>query len=283
MPDLFTTLHTRTRDEADHTEPQLVPVESQQPKRPVFAIKGPEDVLEALKSKPDNETLSRALRWLNRTVTHSVDFNVKKPGPKAAEIIFTLVNDIVPDYWETLSTESGKDKSILVQCLRSVAGIGAITSRLRFLLTLLKESQKPAQVTFVSKTQPIQILLNVLEEVLASEEVITIIWRDIEDYNLPSSQKLLQWKEFISLVASGKMLSIASEANLAMGDLSSSIKGILWMGDGSQYASWLGRCIQHTLKTLKDGDVEGSRALSQLLSKGITLGYTGSRSNDHYL
>ena len=283
MPDLLTTLHTRTRHEAEHSEAQLVPVVSQQPKRPVFAIKSPEDVLEALKAKPDYATLSRALRWLNRSLTHDDEFNIRNPGPKATQIIFTLVNDIVPDYWETLRSDAGHEKGLLVQCLRTVAGIGAITSRLRFLLTSLKDTPKPASDTFVSKAQPVEILLGFLETVLASEEIITVVWRDIEYCNLPSYQKSLQWKEFSSLVASGKLLSIASEASLAVGDLSSSIKNSCWISDGSQYVAWLGRCIQHTSKALTDGDVEGQRALSQLLSKGLTLGYTGLHSDGHQI
>lgn len=283
MPDLLTTLYTRTRDEAEHTEGQLVPVVSQQPKRPVFVIKSPEDVLEALRAKPDDATLSRALRWLNRTITHHDEFNIKNPGPKATQIIFTLVNDIVPDYWETLRSNAGHERDLLVRCLRTVAGIGAITSRLRLLLTSLKDIQKPAAITFVSRTQPVEILLSLLETVLASEEIITTIWRGIEDCNLPSFQKSLQWKEFSSLVASGKVLSIASEASLSVGDSSSSIKDACWISDGSQYIAWLGACFQHTLKVLTDGDVEGQRALSQLLSKGLTLGYTGPHNDGHQI
>lgn len=275
MPDLLTSLHTSPRVEVDRAEAQLLPVESLQTKRPVFSINSPEDALEALRSKPDHATLSRALRWLNRTVPHNDEFDIKKPGPKAAQIIFTLINDIVPDYWETLSVESGQEKNLLAQCLSSIAGVGAITSRLRLLLDLLKDSQKPAQVPVVSKTQPVEILLSVLETVLAKEDFITAIWHDIEGFNLPSSQKFLQWKEFASLVASGKVLSVASEANLTLSDLSPSIRAGSWVGDGSQYAAWLGRCMQHVVKAEKDDDVEGQKALSQLLSKGLTLGYTG--------
>ena len=275
MADLLTALQTRTRVQVDRAEDQLVPVQTQITKNPFLAIESPEDALQALKSKPDHIALSRALRWLNRTASHDDEFNIKKPGPKAAQIIFTLVSDIVPDYWEILSDESGQEKSSLVQCLRSVAGIGAITSRLRLHLTLLKDSQKPAQVIVVSKTQPVEILLNVLEAVLAKEDFIAAIWHDIEGCNLSSSQKSLQWKEFSSLVASGKVLSIASEMNIALGDLSSSIKEWSWVGDGRQYAAWLGRCMQYAIEGVKDGDSEGQKALSQFLSKGLALGYTG--------
>ena len=275
MPDLLTTLRTRPTDEASHAEAQLVPVESHQPKELMFAINSPEDVLEALRSKPDYATLSRSLRWLNRTVANNDEFNVRKPSPKAAQIVFTLINDIVPDHWETLRGDGSLEKTLLIQCLSSVGGIGAITSRLRLLLALLKEGQKPAQVPVVSKTQLVEILLSILEDVLAKKGFITTIWRGIEDGSIKSSQKSLQWKEFSSLVASGKVLSIASEANLALGNLSESIKDSSWVGDGNQYASWLGMCMQYTLKVMDDDNVDGLRALSQLLSKGLSLGYTG--------
>ena len=282
MPDLLTPLHTRTRTETDHSEDQLVPVEAQKPEKAVFAIRNPEDVLEALRAKPDQATLSRALRWLNRKAEQVDDFNIKKPGPRAAQIIFTLVTDIVPDYWEVLRGQGGHDTRLLVQCLSTVAGIGAITSRLRLLLTLLKESQKPAEVTVFSKTQPVEVLLSVLETILAKEGFLTTIWHDIEGCNLPSSHKSLQWKEFVSLIASGKVLSIASEASLTLGDLSSNIKDWSWVGDGSQYAKWLGRSMQHAVKAVKDDDVECQKALSQLLSKGFTLGYTGEPNSCRY-
>ena len=283
MADLLTALQTRTRSEVDRAEDQFFPLETQKSEVPVLAIKSPEDALQALKSKPDYATLSRALRRLNRTVHHNEEFNIKKPGPKATQIIFTLINEIVPDYWETLSGEGGQERSLLVRCLSSVAGIGAITSRLRLLLTLLKDTQKPAQVTVVSKTQPVETLLNVLETVLAKEDCIAAIWHDIDGCSLTSSQKSLQWKEFGSLVASGKVLSIASEANITLRDLSLSIKEWSWVGDGRQYAAWLGRCMQHAMKAVKNDDVEGQKALSQLLSRVLTLGYTGQRDRSDYI
>ena len=275
MPEILTLLHTRIRTEAEHTEDQLVPVETPKPEQPVFAINRPENALEALRTKPDHATLGRTLRWLNRTVDQADDFNIKKPGPKSAQIIFTLVNDIVPDYWEILSGEGAKKTNPLIQCLSSVAGIGAIISRLRLLLDRLRDVRKPVQVTNASETHPVEILLCALETIMANEGFLTAIKHDIESYNLPLSQKSLQWKEFVSLMASGKVLSVASEASLTLGELNPGIKAGSWVGDGSQYATWLGRCMQNAVKTVKDDDVEGQKALSQLLSKGLTLGYTG--------
>ena len=275
MSDLLTPLQTRSRLEVNRAQDQLVPIEAQQTKTPVFAIKSPEDALDALKSKPDYATLTRALRWLNLTATKADGFNIKKPGPKAAQIIFTLVNDIVPDYWDALSSDNGEEKTLLIQCISSVTGVGALTSRLRFSLGLLKDIPKPTQVNSTSRTQSVESVLMVLETVLEREDFITTVWHDISDLDLHLSQKSMQWKEFVSLVASGKVLSVASEANRTLSDMNANIRAGSWVGIGSQYAAWLGRCIQHTIKAVKDDDVEGQKALSQLLSKGLCLGYTG--------
>ena len=278
MPDLLIPLQTRSKSEMECADDHLVSVETQQAKNPVFAVKSPEDALEALKSKPDHATLVSTLRWLQTTGPRLDDFNIKKPSPKAALIIFALINDIVPDYWQILSSDDSQEKKLLVQCLSSIAGIGAMTSRLRLLLTSLRDCQKPAQYTAISKSQPVETLLDLLETVLTEPNLITGIWNDIDDCDLLSSQKSLQWKEFTSLVASGKLLSVVGEVNLLLGDLNPGLKAGSWVGDGSQYAAWLGRCMQGAAKALKKDDIEGQKALSQLLSKGLTLGYTGWRS-----
>ena len=280
MPDLLIPLQTKSRSGMDNADDHLVRVETQQGKNLVFAVKSPEDALGALRSKPDHATLASTLRWLKMTGPRLDDFNIKKPSPKAAQIIFALINDIVPDYWHILSSENSQEKIVLVQCLSSIAGIGAMTSRLRLLLTLLRDCQKPAQFTAISKSQPVEILLDLLETVLTEQNFVTGIWNDIEACDLSSSQKSLQWKEFSSLVASGKLLSVVSEVNLTLGDLSPGIKAGSWVGDGSQYAAWLGRCMRSATRALKKDDIEGQKALSQLLSKGLTLGYTGWRSFD---
>ena len=281
MPEFLASLQTRSSIQVDRAEDQLVPVETHQTKNQVFTITSPEDALEALKSNPDFATLTRALRWLRWTAPKVGDFDVKKPGPKAAQVIFTLVSDIIPNYWETLSGEDGEVKNLLIQCLSSVAGVGALTSRLHFLLSLMKDVTKPAQVTSTSKAQALETVIDFFETLLAKRDFVTTIWHGIKGCNLHESQQSLQWKEFVSLVASGKVLSIASEASLTLTDYSPRIKAGSWVGDGNQYASWLGRCVEHTIEAVKDDDVEGHKALSQLLSKALTLGYTGQH-NDCY-
>ena len=281
MGDLLTPLHTKAISKSDQAENQLRPISRTQAKheKQSLSLDSPEDVFEALRLRPDPPTLSRALRWLESAAAQDDGFNIKKPGPKAAQIIFVLVNEIVPDYWYVPSErgESGraKEKPPLKQCLSSVAGVGAIASRLKLLVGSLKESRNRAAVSSVNRTQPVETILDVTENVLAKDDFITTVWSDVCSFNLQSTQRFLQWRELVSLLASGKLLSIASEASHTLNDLSASVKAGSWVGDGSQYAAWLGRNFQHMVRILEGNDMEGRKAVSQMFSKALTLGYTG--------
>lgn len=281
MLDLLTPLQTRKKLGTELAADQLVPVsiERQEPENHSFALNSPEDVLQALKSKPDLRTLGRALRWLNSNFGDADDFNVKKPSPKAAQLVFALVNDVVPDYWEILHPKatSGRPKEArqLLQCLSSVAGIGVILSRLRQLLDVLKDPRGRSEVDVIGRTQPLELVISLVEELFAGDSFIIRVWTDINAFISQPSHKQLQWREFVSLMAAGKVLSILSEANAVLRDLSSSIRASSWVDDGNQYALWLGRNIQYMTKALSADDVEGFEALSQFLSKAFNLGYTG--------
>jgi telomere length regulation protein len=68
----------------------------------------PQTKLKALCSKPDYETLSKALRYLDPDAS---DFKIKLPGPKAAQLVNALVANIIPDYWSVLGGGSTPSKS----------------------------------------------------------------------------------------------------------------------------------------------------------------------------
>jgi len=280
MESLLTPIRTRNQSALGHEVELLTSnTKPRGTKQQNFSLTSVEDVLELLKSKPDRHSLGKALGWLSSSADRQEEFNLKKPGPKATQIIYVLVNDIIPDYWTTLSGDASrsppKEKRLLLQCLRSVAGIGAIASRLRLLIGLLKESQGHAKVDNTNKAQPLEELLDLIENVLDGDGFISLIWNDINACISQSSQKSLQWKELLSVFASGKVLSLTSEATIILNNLNSSVKAGSWVGDGNQYATWLGRNIQHMLKALLEDDVESKNAISQLLKKAFTLGYTG--------
>ena len=243
-----------------------------------FSLNSPEAALEALKSKPDLKELRKVLRWLNSTADGRHDFNIKKPGPKVAQIVYVLVNDIVPDYWATLSggnLDQPKERGLLIRCLSGVTGIGAIISRLHLLFGKLREHQGQAEVLGIRKSQFIEDLLAILEAILDSDGFVASTWNDVNSCISQSSQIFLQWKEFVNLVASGRVLSTASEASFALNELSQSVTASSWVGDGQHYAAWLGKNVQHMINSLPEDAVEGHNALSQILKKALSLGYTG--------
>ena len=236
------------------------------------AVSDPISALEVLKSRPDIEDLTKTLHWLYAGSKRKNDFNITKPSPRATQIIFVLVNEILPNFWELLSAEGpnrySKTRVSLIQCLKCVAGVGAIVSRLRSVLLQSKGSQsKP------NDRHPVDDLLHVIESVLEGEATIASIWWSIHENEDSSTQKSLQWKELISIVTSGRLLSVCSEAcQLSDGGLERP-PACSWIGDGSRYSAWLGRNIA-SVNTMQNG-VESHKAFAQLLGKALSLGYTG--------
>ena len=285
MESLLTPIQTRNKWDLNNDGAHLLPVTTKrdQSEKTKVSLNDPEGALDILRSKPDHQELNRVLRWLKSTVDHREGFNIKVPGPKASEIIYVLISDIIPIYWVTKDdstiSDQSREKNLLVYCLSSVAGLGAIVSRLRLLLSQLKDPRGQSDVLGTGKTQPVALLLDVLEALLENNGFVTSIWNDINACILQSSHKSLQWKEFISLVGSGKVLSTASEATATLNNLESSVSAGSWVGDGQQYAAWLGSNVQHMLGALIAGDLETLKMLSQLLRKALTLGYIGQLHN----
>ena len=235
-------------------------------------IESPQDALESLRLQPDLDRLIETLRWLSAGIQKKHRFDITEPSPKAARIIFVLINEIVPHVWPILSTESSgihvKVRKFLIQCLRSVAGIGAVTSQIR---TCLSSSSKPQGNA--KDANLIRDLLQVIERILEGEATLTSLWLSLHDEELSASRKSLQWKELISLVASGRLLSICSEASKYLRDGVQGSAAANWVADGAQYAAWLGRNIASTIKP--QDDFESKKDFAQLLSKALSLGYTG--------
>ena len=278
MEQLLTPIQTKSAIESktDISVANAKPLRTEEKETAVDSL---EAVLEALTSKPDTKLLVKVLQWLSPDNHASSDFNIREPSPKAAQITFALVDHIVPDYWQIWSAEGAPNfsnqKHLLISCLRSVAGIGAIVSRLRLLTNQLKNSRVPADIQVAGKSQPLFELLDVLGNVIDGDKCIETIWKSIKACTRQSTQRFLQWKELLSLVASGKLLAAASEASLTISDDSLSTGRGTWVADGTLYASWLGNNIRHMIGKVPPVDVEGQKSMSQFLSKALNLGYKG--------
>lgn len=281
MEALLSPLKTTVISDNHHTEPHLIPVDAEQRNKSVqnLVLQSPEDALEVLKSKPDSNSLTRVLRWLDPSAVDIEHINIKIPGPKAAQIIFVLVAEIVPDYWRFLTGKTTsiqfKQKKLLLRCLRTISGIGAITARLRFFLDLEDDPQRKGQPSVISRSQGLEELLGVLESLLNGNEFVSSIWIDINSLVSNPSQRALLWKEFITTLAGGRLLSLAAEAFHVVNKSTPDPSEGSWLGNGSHYCSWLGENVAHMLMSFKEKRVEDWKMLALLYSRALKLGYTG--------
>ena len=218
-----------------------------------------------------------ALRWLRSRNNNDTDFNVRIPSPKAAQIVFVLIHDVIPHYWGVI--EHSRDRSHvkvkinLIRCLRNVAGIAAIAGRLQVLLKELPHQIKARQSGHIEQ---ITNLLHVLDCVLRGDEFFLNIWRDLNQSCADRSKRNLLWKELVSLLASGKILSLSGEADHVANEASSSIKENVWLADGRDYAIWLGRnCSCMITSSVEEVD-ETIEYLAQIFGRALKIGYPGS-------
>lgn len=276
MEGLLTPVKTTIFDTIS-AEPHLAVVEFKspngQPKNGTF--QSPEDILNALKSKPDSELLTKVLRWLEPGAVKPDKINTKIPSPKAAQIIFLLVSEIIPDYWVTWQGADNpvllNQKKLLLRCLSSVSGLGAVAARLRVFIDLTEDARSEAKVTQGSKSKALEELLDVLESLLQGKKFISRIWTDISSLVSIPSQRRLLWRDFITTIAGGRVLSLAAEADHIVNQSSPDTRKRCWLGDGSQYSSWLGQNLAYSLI----GQVQNLEALAQLFSRALKLGHTG--------
>jgi len=236
------------------------------------------DVLAVVQSKPGAEELANCLQWLSDADQKSKGFSIKCPGPLAAQIIFCLVHDILPHYWHSLSTSqsSKRQKKQLTNILRSAAGLGALISRLRTLNNLQNDSgnaSKDAGETN-ARLQLLSETLKITEEVLKGDGTMWSLWQDIEQQISKPLQRSLTWNEIVSMLAAGRLLSTAAEADATVRTKSKTVVESAWIADGSEYSAWLGRNIVKMGSRLQATDKGAFKARSDMFSKALRLGHS---------
>jgi len=273
MEDLLTPSRSRPILElGDQLTPSVPPIQAE-PQQNII-LKDHDDVLKILQLQPDAENLTKCLKWLASTRKETA-FDIRQPGPKAAQIIHVLVNAIVTDYWQSWedsdSSNNGKARRLLLRCLTSVAGIGAILTRLRALISDGAGSQNEKKSDPKLSSQ----LLNLLGDLLKEDDVLDGIWNKIYQSSASPTQKQLVWKELIALVAAGRVLSIAAEVSSRQRTSSMDTLESSWVANGPLYAEWLGRSIRVMAFQNEQQPPGKKKATTQLFSRSLTLGYTG--------
>lgn len=242
----------------------------------------PEDVLQIFKTQPDFDEVVQVINYLQESVTSEEGFNIRSPGPEAAQILNVLVSKTIPDHLRSFDDASvskltrKKKRYVastpfmgLIKCFSSVAGIGALTAQIK---TSLRQRDVPDGLE--QNSSILKDLLSVLEGVFETPNLLFSIRSDIVAFIENQARRQAIWKEFISLVAAGKVLSIASEAYSASRDAFSGDEE-MWLANGSSYATWLGREITATILKIDDSEQSAWKDLCDLFQRSLSLGYSG--------
>ncbi|OAL55732.1 hypothetical protein IQ07DRAFT_627780 [Pyrenochaeta sp. DS3sAY3a] len=225
-------------------------------------VESPVSALEALKNQPNHETVKNVLNFLT-----SNGFSLLAE-PLNASIAHQLVNDTIPNYWRLLkdSTQGG----LLATVLRNPIGLGHLITRLRNLIADSRQKKTPDQIR--GTLEHIEDAVDLFDRILHKDQTSGLVLGDI----LVSSnaiQKKLMWREYLSQIASGRVLSLVAEAEdiLKNKDIG---RVVSWTASGTEFAAWLGRNIVSLMES-DDKREEYVNSVTELCSKVLGLGYTG--------
>ncbi|KAJ4397081.1 telomere binding protein [Gnomoniopsis smithogilvyi] len=228
------------------------------------------EVIDILKSEPDYETLVSVLRLLVQDGRKLGGFSIVASGPEAAKIIHILVTEIVPNYWTLLkgSTTDDGDQNLhlLLESLRSLAGINAILLRLRALTHELKGETPGTKRIDVQLN--LTIVLDLLGEVLNGDDRVAQIWESTTSDSDAMKRRILA-REFINVLGGGRIVSLSAEGE-AIASQAATISNC-WTVDGAEYTRWLTRNIVTWSQASQRPD--DTKIQADLFSKAMHLGY----------
>ncbi|RKL33668.1 hypothetical protein BFJ72_g9892 [Fusarium proliferatum] len=257
MDDLLTPVSTtylkpRNEPEPLFTEVKPASTASTQKKPPSISDKSTADeIIDALKSQPDYDTLISILDFLNNPKSASSNFSFSTPSPKSASIIHLLVSEIASNYWTLLlegdieddtkgKTELPRDADLFLGCLRSLTGLNAVITQLRVLIQESRLGGKEERRADLSINTG--ILLSILSSILGSAQSISTIWStSIKGISSVAMQRV-QCQKLVSILSNSQIVSIAAEALEVMGR-DKVDDGVHWIADGLKYSTWMGNAI----------------------------------------
>lgn len=269
MDGLLTPVSTTKVKRTSDAKPLLQEIGIIKERKSNVALDSPTKALEILKNQPDFESVQGVLDYLVTEAERQNGFHLVLPDPVAANIGFELISTTVPDYWQTLKERKSPLKQ-LARCLRNPCGIGNIISRLQSLTADGRQRRAVGETR--DSTSHIADLLDFLESLLRGDQCLTQVWADIKAHGKNATQKRMMWKEFVAQVASGRIVSLAAEAEDVVKEKTSS-RTATWLVDGSSYAIWLGRNIANL--SAVEHEEDSLPIVVDIYSKSLTLGYAG--------
>ncbi|KAK8114549.1 telomere length regulation protein [Apiospora kogelbergensis] len=239
-----------------------------------FGSSTPEEALEVLKGQPGYDDLLRILKWLQDGTRGTHSFDIRKPNPQSAQIVHVLVTEIVANYWALLKESSSAQKKsqpvdLLLASLQSISGLNAALAYIRALLQEARKDPKGIKRSFA--TPNLASALDLLSCILQHNTDIQSIWQAVSSSQDNAGQVRALGMEFVSLIAGGKVVSLAAEAEhvLHQADM---LEEPSWIANSKQYADWLGNNLVDWIRPNPSaGDL---KICADLTGRGLKLGHS---------
>ena len=241
-------------------------------------ITSAENALEILRCRPQQEDLCVVLKWLHPHNSGSTGFDIHSQTLQASQIIHTLINDVLPDYWDVFWREhtevNRRTRDTIILILSNVSGLSILNSRLKALITERKASGGNQSVRDSAQAETLKNVMSLLESILEPQDIVRAIWSML-CRSSDSARRWLLWKELVTLLGNGKILSTASEADAILEKSSDSIKERSKLSDGGRYCPWLGSNLNRMLVLSSTDKNDDRKACIQMFERALTLGHVG--------
>ncbi|KAI1828627.1 telomere length regulation protein-domain-containing protein [Xylaria intraflava] len=269
MADFLTPVSLSYKRTSGLAEVQNRPVSTLPAKDLPAAFKGvsAEEALEVLRNQPDFNTLLDVLRYLQPGGKSKRSFDIRTPGPLNAQIVHVLVTEIIPNYWAVLEASGENDINVLLACLRSLPGVNAALTYLRSLIREVKSEPKGWKNSHVIFN--LTYILSLLNRVLGDDDSVMRIWSHVSSEENPARVRPLR-QEFLSLFTSGKIVSLAAEADDICRRAGRTTES-LWVADSKQYVAWLAR--RHVHWAQSQINEEDFKLCAEFGARGMRLGH----------
>lgn len=227
----------------------------------------PEDCYHILRDQPDYESLTSTLLFLSRPPKDPDAFALWKPTPVGGQIIHALVTETAPNYWANMKEDAGVGQdscmNLFVSCVRCVAGINCILTRLK---ALIQEAKSDRQAKGPPSYLELETMLDLLGRVLLGDSVVLDMWQDAATGDLDKLKVKPLTDGMLSLFGGGTIISVTAEATELLKDKANT----LWFSRIPDYTEWLARNVVR-------GQVESptpaqAKFFSQLFERGSHLG-----------
>ncbi|KAJ5173076.1 hypothetical protein N7492_005669 [Penicillium capsulatum] len=232
-----------------------------------------DEIIDLLRSQPDSATLSSVLAALDPyNDTRKTNVDIRLPGPATAQILQTLVSTTIPSHWESLGgkKKDAKVQAALLRCISSVAGLGSLVAQLRSLIVSARASVQQTEGS--SSHLAIRDLLSVFSALLEPKDFLFRLHSNISELCVNQSQCQVTWRELVSLVAGGKVLSVAAEAFHTIKESEPS-SSIAWLGEGSAYTRWLGGNLAQMLLKYGPNEQADWASVTAIAERALSLGH----------